>query len=70
MIAEKFPVLFFQAAEVEVGENVAEENQPAKSIFLQHAGGLTGAAAVRAQVHIGKDQRVVDGRIHALFLVH
>ena len=35
-----------------------------EAIFLQHAGGLPRMARLRAEVQIGKDQRVVHGQIH------
>ena len=60
--AEKFPVFFFQASEIEVGENVAQQNEAAILIFLEHAQRLARAAHVRAEVQIGKDQRVISLR--------
>jgi hypothetical protein len=68
-VAEKFPVFLGKPAEIEIGEDVAQQDQPAEAVLLEHASGLAGAAAIRSQVHIGQDQRVIDGRIHALFLV-
>ena len=32
---EKFPVLFFQASKIEVGENVAQQNEAAITIFVE-----------------------------------
>ncbi len=58
--AEKFPVLFFQASEIEVGKNIAQQNEAAILIFLQDAQSLARAAHVRAEVQIRKDQRVVN----------
>jgi len=70
--AEEFPVVFRQSAKVEIGENIAQKDQPSKTVFLQHPGSVTGAAALRAQVDVGKDQRVIsrhiEGRTHALFV--
>ena len=64
-VAEKFPVLFFQASEIEVGEDIAQQDEAAKLIFLENAQRLAGAAHVRAQVQIRKDQRVIgDLRRH------
>src|SRR2546421_3633480 len=71
---EKFPVLFFEAAEIEVGKNVAEQNEAAILIFLENAQCLARTAHVRAEVQIRKDQRVIglrvmDLRDHALIVV-
>src|SRR5579863_9723830 len=69
-VAEELPVFLGKTAEVEVGENVAEQDETRKTMLLQHPRGIPGAAAVRAQMQVGEDQRVIDGRIHAPFLVH
>jgi len=61
-------MLFGQAAEIQVSEDVAQQNQPLETIFLQHASGLASMAGVGAQMDVGKDQRIVNGRIHTLFL--
>ena len=68
-VAEKFPVLFFQAAEVEVGKNVAEQNEAAILVLLQNAQRFARAAHVRAEVQIRQDQRVVDLRAPQLLLL-
>ncbi len=65
--AEKFPVLFFQAPEIEVGENITQKNQPAILIFPEDAQRLVRAAHVRAEVQIREDQRVVYRRRHYLY---
>ena len=59
---EKLPVLFLQPSEIEVGENIAQQNEAAILIFPKHEQRLAGAAHVRAEVQIRKDQRVVDLR--------
>ena len=63
--AEKFPVLFFQASEIEVGKDIAQQNEAAILIFLEHAQRLASAAHVRAEVQIGEDQRVMYRRRHS-----
>jgi hypothetical protein len=68
-VTEKFPVFLGESAEVEVRENVTQKDQPPETIVLQHLGRVAGAAALRAQMDVGKDQRIVDGRIHTSFLV-
>ena len=65
--AEKFPVLFFQAAEIEVGKNIAQQNQAAIVIFPKNAQRLARATHVRAEVQIGQDQRVVNRWRHATY---
>ncbi len=62
--AEKFPVLFFQASKIEVGKDIAEQNEAAILIFPQHAQRFACAAHVRAEVQIRKDQRVIYLRGH------
>src|SRR5579862_4302604 len=66
--AEKLPMLFLESSKVEVGKNVAEKNQAAKGIVFQHRGRCTGAADLRAEMHVGEDQRVVDRRFHTPFI--
>src|SRR6266852_9672530 len=46
--AEKFPVLFFQAPEIEVGENITQKNQPAILIFPEDAQRLARARLMSA----------------------
>ena len=57
-------MFFGQAGEIEVGEDITEEDQPLKRVFLQHASGLARVARLRTEVQVGKDQRVVHGQIH------
>ena len=63
-VAEKFPVLFGKAAEIQIGENIAQQNQSAKTVPPQHAPGVIGAAYVRPEVQVGEDERVANGRTH------
>jgi hypothetical protein len=65
-VAEKLPVVFCEAREVEVGKNVAQQDQPLKAVFLEHAGGFVGVAGLCTEVQVGKDQRVVAMQIHNL----
>jgi hypothetical protein len=67
-VTQEAPVLFSETAEVQVREDIAQKNQSPKRILLEHAGGIVRAAAVRAEMHVGEDQRVVDGRIHTSVL--
>ena len=67
-VTEEAPVLFGETAEVQVRKNIAQKDQSLKRILLEHAGGIVRAAAVRAEMHVGEDQRVIDGRIHTSVL--
>ena len=64
-VAEELPVFFGQASEIQVGKDVAQQNQPLKAVFLQHACGFARVTGVRTEVQIGKDQRVVYRQIHS-----
>jgi hypothetical protein len=57
-------MLLGEAAEIEVGKDIAQENQSPEAIVLQHIGRLAGATGLRAKMHVGKDQRVITRRIH------
>jgi hypothetical protein len=50
---EEFPMLLGEAAEIEVGKDIAQENQSPEAIVLQHIGRLAGATGLRAQMHVG-----------------
>ncbi len=65
-VAEELPVFFGEAGEVEVGKDVAQQDQPLKTVFLEHARGFTGVTSLCTEVQVGKDQRVVDMQIHSL----
>ncbi len=65
--AEKFPVFFFQASEIEIGKDVAEQNEAAIVSSLKDAQGLASAAHVRAEMQIREDQRVVYLRRHGFY---
>ena len=62
--AEKFPVFLFQASEIEVGKNIAQQNEAAILIFPKNAQCLARPAHVRSEVQIRKDQGVIDLRVH------
>jgi hypothetical protein len=57
-------VLFGEASEVEVRKDVAQQDQPAKTVVLQHARSFAGVTGLCTEVQVGKDQRVVDMQIH------
>ena len=64
-IAEKLPVFLGQPGKVEIGEDVAKENQPLEAVLLEHASGFARVAGLCPQVQVRKDQRVVAMQIHA-----
>ena len=55
-----------EAGEVEVGEDVAQENEPLKTGLFEQIGSFPRMARFRAEVQVRKDQRVVGMRIHGL----
>jgi hypothetical protein len=63
-VAQKLPVIFRQAGEIEIGEDIAQKDQPLESAILQHARGFARMARLCTKVQVGKDQRVVHGQIH------
>ena len=67
-VAEKFPVIFRQTGEIKVGKNIAQQNQSPEAAFLQDPRRFSRAARLCTQVQVGKDQRVVDKRIHIFFV--
>ncbi len=64
-VAQELPMFFGETGEVEVGKNVAQQDQPLKTVFLQHPRGFAGVAGLCTEVQVGKDQRVVDMQIHS-----
>jgi len=67
-VAEEMPVLLLESAKIEVAENIAEKDEPAKGDRLQHPQGSLGTAHFRPQVQVRKDHRVETRRHHAFFL--
>ena len=58
--AEKLPLLFAEPAKIQIGENVAQENEPPETAVPSgQPGGFTSAAAFRPQVQVREDQRVM-----------
>jgi len=57
-IPEKLPVFFLESAEIEVGKDVAEQNQPPEGFTLQHSDRLARMAHIRAKMHVGQDQGI------------
>ena len=62
---EKFPMFAGKPAEVEVGKNIAQQNQPLIAQRLQQIECVTGSAQLRPQVQVGNNQRVKSRIRHA-----
>jgi hypothetical protein len=63
-IAQKLPVVFGEPGKIEVGEDVAQQDQPLEAILLEHARRLARMTRLCTQVQVGEDQRVVHVQIH------
>ena len=61
-------MIFGEACEIEVGKDIAQQNQAAKGMLRQQYACIVGAAQLRPEVEIGKDERVVADRTHQLSL--
>jgi len=67
-VPEKLPVFFRQAAEVEVGKDVAQQDQPLKIYRLEKLQRVACPADVGAQMQVGNDDSVKAVFPHAPFL--
>jgi hypothetical protein len=67
-ITEKLPVLLGQAAEVQVGKNIAQQNQPFELERLQKVQRVSRAAYIGAQVQIREYDGLKTVSLHALYL--
>jgi hypothetical protein len=67
-VAEKLPVFFLKAAEIQIAENIAQQDQAAKRNRFQHLQSSLGTAYLRTQVQVRKDHRVVTRRVHTFYL--
>ncbi len=59
-VTEKLPMFFLQTAEVQVGKNVAQQDQPVEGRRLQHLQGSGRTAQFGAQMQIRKNDGVSD----------
>jgi hypothetical protein len=57
-------MLLGEAGKVEIGKDVAQQNQPLKTILLEDSRGLVRMTGLCTQVQVGKDQRVAHVQIH------
>src|SRR3954468_12516569 len=65
---EELPVLFVETAEIEVGKDIAQKNEPPKAVLLQHVAGIPSAAQLGPEMQIGEDESVVNLTTHHLRL--
>ena len=66
--AQEFPMFLRETSEIQVGKNIAQQNQPLKTILLQDLRGFPGAACRSPQMQVGEDQRVVRELVHIYLL--
>ena len=64
-VAEEFPVALGEAAEVEVAEDVAEQDEAAEAERLEELQRFVRAAHLRSEVEIGEDHRIHIHGLHA-----
>ena len=65
---EKLPVFFLKAAEIQIAENIAQQDQAVKRNRFQHLQSSLSTAYLRTQVQVRKDHRVVTRRVHTFHL--
>jgi ABC-type antimicrobial peptide transport system ATPase subunit len=51
-VAEKLPVFFFKAAEIQIAENIAQQDQAVKRNRFQHLQSSLGTAYLRTQMQV------------------
>ncbi len=61
-------MLFGQAAEIQIGEDIAQQDQPLEIERLQKRQRITGPAYLRPQVQIRNNDCVKAVSLHALYL--
>lgn len=69
-VGEELPVFAGQAAKVEVGKDVAQQNQPSIAVCLQHVERVLRPAQFGPEVDVRQNQRVVRRPNHALIMQH
>lgn len=57
-VGEELPVVAGKPREIEIGKDVAEQDQPPVSERLQEFERVSCPAYFRAEVHVGDDQRI------------
>lgn len=67
-VAQELPVLFGEAAEIQVSEHVPQQDQATESRLLQEFQRIGRPAYFRTQVQVRKDDRVIVLFLHTLCL--
>jgi len=67
-ISEELPVLFGKAAKIQVGKDIAQQNQPLKVDRLQKSQRSARLADVGTQVQVRDDNRIKVFSLHAPYL--
>jgi hypothetical protein len=69
-VREELPVFAGEAAEVEIGEDIAQQNQSAVAVRLQHLKRVLRSAHFGPKVNVRQNQCVVHRPNHALVMQH
>ena len=69
-IGKELPVLAGQAAKVEIGKNIAQQNQPSIAVRLQNVERVLCPTHFGPEVDVRQDYSVVRRPIHALVMQH
>jgi hypothetical protein len=62
--SQKFPVVFVKSTEIQVGKNVAEQDEAPEAIRFQHVAGISRATQLGPEMQIGEDESVVNHNTH------
>ncbi len=57
-------MFFLKAAEIQVTEDIAQQNEPSEGKPFQRVQSSFGTADFRTQVQVRKDHRVMTRRVH------
>ena len=69
-VGKELPVFAGQATKVEIGKNIAQQNQPSIAVRLQHVERVLRPAHFGPEVDVRQNQRVVRRPNHALVMQH
>jgi len=57
-VGKKAPMLACEPPEIQVGEDIAEENQPPKREGMQDVEGILGPTDIGSEMHVGEEQGI------------
>ena len=69
-VGEELPVFAGEAAKVEIGKNIAQQNQPSIAVRLQHVERVLCPTHFGPEVDVRQNYRVVRRPTHALVMQH